>query len=149
MNIDISNSFYLKDIPLLQEFSTYTTPYKLHRTEDSSINLEFYNNLKTLENIFEFNNSDDIKRFILKHRELLEILLNADNEIHKIFGSNVRLQLELHTDPEEEWDELFIIIKSPYSAEKAIELEKKLFNEWFINIIDKVNNKLNFAEEPL
>jgi hypothetical protein len=59
------------------------------------------------------------------------------------------IYLELYSDPEEEWDELFIVIKSPYSAEEAIELEKKLFDEWFVNIIDKVNNRLNFTEEPL
>jgi hypothetical protein len=62
---------------------------------------------------------------------------------------STRLQLELHNDPEEKWDELSIVIKSPYKAREAVELERKVFNEWFVHVMDMVNNKLSFIEEPL
>jgi hypothetical protein len=85
----------------------------------------------------------------IQEQDLLPFLLQAPREIQRVFGNNTILELELHFDYEEEWKELFIVIKSPYPAEKAIELERKLFDEWFVHIMDKVNNKLNFTEEPL
>ena len=94
-------------------------------------------------------NPDEIREFVLQNEGLLEVLLEEVGEIYRIFGSNIRLQLELHNDPEEKWDELFIVIKSPYKAREAVELERKVFNEWFVHVMDKVNNKLNFIEEPL
>jgi len=98
---------------------------------------------------YVFVDKEKIIDFLFANSDLIPILLEAPKYIYEIFGQNVPIDLELYSDPEEEWDELFIVIKSPYSAEKAIELEKKLFDEWFINIIDKINNRLNFTEEPL
>jgi hypothetical protein len=94
-------------------------------------------------------NPDEIREFILQNEGFLEVLLEGVGEIYRIFGSNIRLQLELHNDPEEKWDELFIVIKSSYTAREAVELERKVFNEWFVHVMDKVNNKLSFIEEPL
>ncbi|MBI5166246.1 MAG: hypothetical protein HY998_00710 [candidate division NC10 bacterium] len=57
------------------------------------------------------------------------ILKEGRERIISVFGENVKICLELHHDPEEGWDELFIVIKSAYSAEKAIELENRLAEE--------------------
>ena len=94
-------------------------------------------------------NPDEIREFILQNEGFLEVLLEGVGEIYRILGSNIRLQLELHNDPEEKWDELFIVIKSSYTAREAVELERKVFNEWFVHVMDKVNNKLSFIEESL
>jgi len=105
--------------------------------------------LREIEEIYEFSDKERVRNFILQNSDLIKILEEAPAYIYKIFGKNIKLFLELHSDPEENWDELFIIIKSSYPPEKAYELERKLFNEWFINIIKIVGNKLNFTEEPL
>jgi len=105
--------------------------------------------LEEIEEIYEFSNKERVKAFILQNSHLIKILKEAPAHIYKIFGKNIKLILELHSDPEENWDELFIIIKSSYPPEKAYELEKKLFEEWFADIIKIAGNKLNFTEEPL
>jgi hypothetical protein len=61
----------------------------------------------------------------------------------------VRVCLELHRDPEEGWDELFIVIKSEYGAEEAIRLENRLAEEWFLDRMKDTKGKLNIVEEPL
>ena len=152
VSFDISTSSYLRNIPLLRGLSSpipLTEFYKRREADESSIFWEFHNNFKTLSNVFEFKNPDEIRKFILQNRELVEVLLEGVDEIYRIFGSDIRLQLELHNDPEEKWDELFIVIKSSYTAREAVELERKVFNEWFVYVMDKVNNKLNFIEERL
>jgi len=101
-----------------------------------------------IENIYIFKNPEEIKMFLMSNDDLIQILLDAREHIQRVFGQ-VPIYLELHHDPEEEWDELFIVIKTNYSPEKAVEFENKLFEEWFIEIISKVSGRLNFTEEPL
>ena len=90
-----------------------------------------------------------IVSFIVEHSFLLSLLLEAYKHIYHIFGRGVKLQLELNRDPEENFDELFIVIKSPYSPEEAQERLNKLDQVWFLNMLDKVQGKLNITEEPL
>lgn len=101
-----------------------------------------------LENIYIFKNPLEIKKFLICNKDLIEIIFSAPEYIHKIFG-DVPIYLELHHDPEEEWDELFIVIKSDYPPKKAVELEEKLFKDWFVKVLNRVKGRLNFTEEPL
>lgn len=118
----------------------------------TSVSLMEKESVEEMVSLYQFykfvDNEEEIVSFVEKHH-LLGILLEAVREIRRVFGKEILLELELHRDPEEEWDELFIVIKTNYPPEKAVKLEEKLFYEWFIKIIDKVNNKLNFTEEPL
>ena len=105
--------------------------------------------LDELKGAYEFSNIEEIRNFIMQNNYLINILNEAPENIYRIFDRRIKLILELRSDPEEEWDELFIVIKSPYTAEKTVALGKKLFYEWFIHIMNKVNDKLNFIEELL
>lgn len=122
--------------------------YNYKKTIENSITLQTLKWIEILEKSYIFNNPKEIKRFILANMYLIEILLEAPQHIYQIFG-NFPIYLELHHDPEEDWDELFIVIKTNYPPDKAVELEEKLFEEWFIKVLKKTNGKLNFTEEPL
>ncbi len=125
-----------------------TKPWPFVPYEDASIYRHEINSIEQLGEIYIFENPDEIKHFLMANKDLIPILVKGHERITKIFG-NVPLYLELHSDPEEGWEELFIVIKTSYPAEKAFELENKLFKEWFIEVMDKVNGRLNFTEEPL
>jgi len=156
---------YQKTLPLITQFEYYgTTSVMLESKKDwrklleknlmeqsveISFFLEFQRNIKLLKDIYTFENPYDIIKFLWTNQFLIEILFEAQEQIKKIFGEEIILDLELHHDPEENWDELFIIIKSSYSAEKAVELEKKLFEDWFVYRMDSTKGKLNITEEPL
>lgn len=103
--------------------------------------------IKYLENIYNFENPEKVRQFLLSNLDLVQVLLEAPEHIFSVLG-RVPMFLELHHDPEENWDELFIIIKFPGSAKEIIELEEKLFEIWFDKIIEKVGNRLNFSIEP-
>jgi len=105
-----------------------------------------------IENIYEFPESQkqEIELFLKENEYLLPILMEAQEPISSIFGKNVKVFLELLHDPEESgWDELFIVIKSKYSAKEAVMLENKLVEEWFLDKIEECRGKLNITEEPL
>jgi len=129
--------------------TSLTYPNRIIFDNSTTLELERKDILDELKGDYEFSNIEEIRNFIMQNNYLVNILNEAPENIYRIFGSGIKLILELQSDPEEEWDELFIVIKSPYTAEKAVALEKKLFDEWFIHIMNKVNNKLNFTEEPL
>ncbi|HRU92103.1 MAG TPA: hypothetical protein P5268_03590 [Candidatus Marinimicrobia bacterium] len=115
------------------EVSVYLLPYKL---------------IDELKRIYIYENPQEIKTFLLLNKDLIPVLKEAPDYIYRVFG-RVPIYLELHSDPEEGWDELFILIKSSLPAEEAINREKKLFDIWFSRIIHKVGNRLNYTEEPL
>lgn len=91
----------------------------------------------------------EVISFVRKYPFLLSILEEAPDQIYRMFGKDILLRLELHHDPEEGWDELFIVIRSAYSAEEAIRLENRLAEEWFLDRIKETRGKLNITEEPL
>jgi len=91
----------------------------------------------------------EVISFVRKYPFLLSILEEAPDQIYRIFGKDILLRLELHHDPQEGWDELFIVIRSAYGAEEAIRLENRLAEEWFLDRIKETRGKLNMTEEPL
>ncbi|RLE07346.1 hypothetical protein DRZ78_03130 [Candidatus Aerophobetes bacterium] len=118
------------------------------RDEESSTFQYPQNCIDYIESIYILKNAKEIRAFLVSNDDLIQILLNAQEHIQKVFGQ-FPIFLELHHDSEEEWDELFIVIKTNYSPEKAVELENQLFEEWFVEVLSKVSGRLNFTEEPL
>lgn len=89
---------------------------------------------------------EEVWQFIERHSHLLPLLREAPQHIFSIFGGDVELTLELHKDPEEAYDELFVVIKAKRTD--AVELLEKL-DKWFLRFTKDVNNKLNFTVEGL
>jgi len=105
--------------------------------------------IEDLRTVYTLDEPDRITDFLRANPDLVPFLQEAPKHIYRIFGKNIRLFLELHSNPEEDWDELFIVIKSPYSPKKARDLMDKLGEEWFLDVLDKVGNRLCITEEPL
>ena len=121
---------------------------KIHALKETSVANKLLGQFKELEKLYVFKNPKEIYGFVLSNDFLLDILFDAPDQISRIFGK-VTLVLELHRDPEEGWDELFIVIKSPYGVEEAIRLEDKLAEEWFLDRMHDTQGKLNITEEPI
>jgi len=116
--------------------------------EENSVYLQPQYLIDYLSRIYIFENPQEIREFLLLNNDLIEILISGYEHIRRIFG-DFPIYLEFYQDPEENWNGLFIVIKTNYTDEKAIELKNKLFKEWFVHVIDKVGTRLNFTEEPL
>ncbi|MDI6792264.1 MAG: hypothetical protein QME81_05275 [bacterium] len=98
----------------------------------------------------QISDEEEVISFIIKYPFLLSILAEAPSKIYPIFPKDdIALHLELHHDPEEDFEELFVVIKSPYSPEKARKLMDELDETWFLDIINKTKNKFCITEESL
>jgi hypothetical protein len=104
-----------------------------------------------LAGIYEIptDHREEIEKFLAKHKHLFPILREAKEQIVSVFGEGVKNRLELHRDPEEGWEELFIVIKSKHSAEEAIRLENRFAEEWFLDRMKDTRGRLNITGEPL
>ncbi len=103
-----------------------------------------------LPQFYKVLNEDKVISFLKDNPFLFPILVEAPREIYRIFPKeDIKLELELHHDPEEDFDELFVVIKSPYTPQKARELMDELGEKWFLSIMYQTKNKLCITEEPL
>ncbi|MGC8482695.1 MAG: hypothetical protein ACP5OE_03490 [Thermodesulfobium sp.] len=118
-----------------------------NKTEENSYFLSTIRKIKNLDFFYNFEDYENVCKFLLNNKDLITVLESSIEEIRDIFG-NSQVFLEIDNDPEEEFEELFIVIKSNFDANKVIELKEKFFYNWFVKIIDKVGNRLNFTVEP-
>ncbi|GFP27741.1 hypothetical protein HKBW3S43_00562 [Candidatus Hakubella thermalkaliphila] len=64
-------------------------------------------------------------------------------------GQVVNIHLELHRDPDEDFEELFVVIETNLSPELSLDLLDRFDEEWFLDIADKTEGKLNVTVRPL
>jgi hypothetical protein len=102
--------------------------------------------------MYEISENDDVEKirdFIENHEHLIPILNEAKEHVISVFGDCVRIFLELYYDIEEGWEQIFIVIKSPYDSKKALELKLKLGRKWFLARIRDAKGDLCISEESL
>ena len=102
--------------------------------------------------MYEISENDDVEKirdFIENHNHLIPILKEAKEHITSVFGDCVKIFLELYYDIEEGWEQLFVVIKSPYDSDKALELKLRLIREWLIHTVSEAREYLAISEEPL
>jgi len=110
---------------------------------------EIFNPIKEIQAIYQNSSAkwEEIECFLKKYPFLVSVLIEAKQKISSIFGETSKTILELNKDPEEDFEEIFIVIKSSFDSEKARELMDKLDEEWFLKRIDETKGKLNITEE--
>jgi len=93
--------------------------------------------------------TENIRKFLEVHEHLFPILEEAKEKIISVFGSAIRINLELFHDVEEGWEQLYVIIKSSYNVQKIVELENRLVEEWFLDKMKDTQGYLNISGEPI
>lgn len=121
---------------------------KREQTEVSTIR-RIITDINLLKKMYAFKQIKEIDSYLLNNKFLLDILFEAYGQIVNIFGKNIDLQLELHRDYEEDFEELFIVIKSFLKPNVMLALMDKLDDEWFLGAMDATRGKLNITVEPL
>jgi len=108
--------------------------------------------LTTLSKLYIFsdgNSKTKAVQFIKDHPFLLNTLFEAPKHIFSIFGRKVLLYLELHRDPEEDFEGFFIIIKTNLSPEESLNLLDRLDEEAWLDVDDSTSNILEIMVRPI
>ncbi len=84
--------------------------------------------------------------FLNSQPELLPVLMEAKSHLERIFG-NSSFYLEIEKDPDEGFEELFIVAKVNKTPEVALSLREQFGREWLIPHHGHLIGKLNLAVE--
>jgi hypothetical protein len=105
--------------------------------------------ISKLETIFIFRNPDEIKKFLVEHRLIIPVLLNARSIIEKFFGNDVPIALEVIIDPEAKNNKQLFGYISTGSMPLGDALERfNTFDEsWFIQQYELTDGLFNFNIE--
>lgn len=128
---------------LLQGFYTFGDP--LMTTALNIISKE----IELLEVFYPFANPNEVRDFLWANKYLIEVLFEAHKQIKRVFGQGVNIHLELHRDPDENFEELFVVIETDLSPKLSLDLLDRFDEEWFLDIADKTEGKLNVTVRPL
>lgn len=114
--------------------------------------IEVFERIEQLLDKYFFNNADEeieIINFIYEHKFLIPILEQAPAKIKSVFGE-VKSYLSILEDPEDEdFVELFIVIRPNVKNEIATKLLDKLADEWFIDILPQARGSLCITVEGI
>jgi hypothetical protein len=104
----------------------------------------FDKSINELQKKYKILNLKEVKKYLLNNQDLIPILLDSPKLINEILP-NALLEIELHIDPEERWERLFIIIRANGISDNFTQVVKKLFFGWFKNYPKEVKNRLSFS----
>ena len=110
---------------------------------------ETSNKISFLQRNFKFLEPAQISTFLFQNDFLLDIIEESYDTIREVFGNYPQLYLDIYEDPEEDAEELFIIIERVHPPEESLKLLNLLDETWFLDVIDQTRGKLNITVESM
>jgi len=95
--------------------------------------------ISQLQQCYYFTNPEEIEKFLLKHDYLINYLLQICDQIKRIFGENLEVDLEYDKDSEEDFEGLFVRIKTNLLPDLSLELLRR-FDQWWLDVDFKVRS---------
>lgn len=119
--------------------------------EELSVFLRPTKDIELLESIYTFSTPNDVKRFLLSHDFLINTLFEAHKQIKRVFKENiVEVYLEYSRDPEEDFEGLFVTVKTNLSPEKSLDLLDRFDEEWFLdNVPSEIGSIFTVTGRPV
>lgn len=124
--------------------------YERRYIKEMSVFLETKKDIDLMERLYIFQNSAEVKKFLWNYNLIIDTLFEAYKQIKIIFGENMaEIYLELNRDPEEDVEELFIIVKTNLSPDQSLALLNKLDEAWWLYIDYEIRKILEIDIENI
>ncbi len=133
-----------ENIELLEGFYSFGDP--LMTTALNIISKE----IELLEVFYPFANPNEVRDFLWANKYLIKVLFEAHKQIKRVFGGNiVEVCLEWDRDPEEDFEGLFVIVKTSLSPEESLDLLDRFDEEWFLdNVSGEIGSMFTVTVRP-
>jgi hypothetical protein len=120
-------------------------------TDTIAVVPERQNDADLLSSLYAFTDDGEIRKFLQKHNQLSQYLVEAHQQITRIFRENaVKVCLEYANDPEENFEGLFAVVKTDLSPERSLDLLDRLDDEWFLDHVhNEIGNLFAVTVRPL
>lgn len=101
--------------------------------------------IEQLGKLYMMRDPERVLAFYAENRFLYELLIESSEQIKKLFGQDIKLELHLSQEPEfPSSRQLFVLIVTRLTSEEAFPLLQRLDEDWWLDNCDKANHKLNF-----
>ncbi len=100
--------------------------------------------LQTLGSIYDFEGDEEVIDFLNSFPFLYELLMDAIPVFHSCFTPDMRIDLVLRTDPDEDFQELFGYIHQPGSIDEIRSSLERFDDRWFLENLERTQGRLNF-----
>lgn len=102
----------------------------------------------TIYERYQMDNRGQVMGYLERYSWLPRFLVTAAEMLDRYFPQGTKYVLEFFTDPEQEdWDELFVNIRSELPIDEALDRLDAFDSDWFLDQIDKVGGVVNFNVE--
>jgi len=103
--------------------------------------------ISALNSYFDYRGKSQVKDYLKSYPALIVFLQDSYKYLVKIFGQTTRYVLELATDPEHDHQTLFVYIRTPLSVGEAQARLDAFDDQWFLDHVDEIGDRLNFNLE--
>jgi len=104
--------------------------------------------LHKLEAAYSFRDALAVERFLGRHPQLIDLLIEAHAHVAEHFGPHVHVVLEVVADPESDTgDQLFAYISTTLPPGEALGRLDRIDEEWFLDKLDVAGGLFNFNLE--
>lgn len=100
--------------------------------------------LELVKKLYYSDEFDSIKSFISDNFFLADLLIEAHPQLKDHFGTNLRVDLVLRTDPEESYKQLFGYLRTPMPIDEAQASLDSFDDNWFLDHLVATKGLLNF-----
>lgn len=90
----------------------------------------------------------EVVGFVLVH-DLIQPILEAHAALRRVFGEGVSMFLQLHSDPEEDFKGLFILVQTNLSDDEALDLLGRFDDEYWLDVDSSVAELLGVDVEDV
>lgn len=99
---------------------------------------------------FEVDGIREVKEYLVKSPFILNLLLEAHEEINLIFGLKTKMRIEVSESPDSDTlNKLFLYIIVDMDVDRATELLSRLDDKWWLLNAHRANHKMNLDLEFL
>ncbi len=105
--------------------------------------------VRSLPQVFVFRGQQDLETMADENPQLVGLLLEAHQQIRRLFEPDTRLVLEIVANPEaaDALPELFLYIQTGLPVHAAKQKLERLDDEWWLDALPRAEGRLNIALE--
>lgn len=103
--------------------------------------------MAALREQFDLRDEASVWDYLRQYPFLCPLLLEAREQVRRIFGAATRPALEVSVDPEDWSRQLFIVVPTQLNAKAALALFDQLDEEWWLEASERADFRMNFVPE--
>jgi len=113
------------------------THVRVERTDTTTMT-----DITSLRRLFDFRDRSAVTSFLQENPVLYSILPTAYYNVSSYFGKGTPVVLEVFSDPEEEYQQLFLQIRTRLPADDAERRLDALYDGWWLDVVPMLGHTM-------